>query len=142
MLVYDSWVDSAHYYIESLPLKENERKISKAIFNATIWNVYVPPEIALDLLKNSGNLINHEKAKMEILKYNSLINNYVKYSEFLVAAEHSVDTSMTLLIDRKVLRKFNADVNLNIQKNFYAPFLDDSEIPDTVMLKTYGKAAF
>jgi hypothetical protein len=140
--VYNSWVDSVHNYIDSMPLKGNERKISKAIFNATFWNVYVPPEIALDLLKSSGNLINNKKTKTEILKYNTVLNDYIKYSEFIIGAEHYVDTSMTLLIDRKVLRKFGVELGLNIRTRGYDAFLNNSDIPDTVIFKTYNKSAF
>ena len=80
---HNRWLDSAENEINSLPLKGNDRKITRAIINATNWQVYTPPEVALDILKHSGtfNLIENEKVKTVILTFNADINEYIKYSE-------------------------------------------------------------
>ncbi len=105
---HNAWVDSFNYYIDSLPLKGNERKIGMGIQNATLWSLYQPPEISLYLLKNSGsfNLIENEKVKAEILDYNGVFNNYIKYSEFIASVQHSVDTAAAALITRHDIKTF------------------------------------
>src|ERR1700759_4409184 len=62
---HNRWTDSAYKCIDSITLKGNERKIMMVIFNATDWNTYAPPEIALNVLKDAGafNLIQKEKVK-------------------------------------------------------------------------------
>ncbi|MEO7982471.1 MAG: hypothetical protein ABI688_00185 [Bacteroidota bacterium] len=139
---HSAWVDSSEYYISTLPLEGNERKITKVLINATNWNLYSPPEVALDMLKNSGslNLIKNKKVKEEIIKYNGIINKYITYSEYMLALEHSIDTATTnvftrpacrVLIERAYFRT-NADIGA----------LTDSDIPEIKLFKTYNKAAF
>ena len=139
---HSAWVDSSEYYINTLPLKGNERKITKVLINATNWNLYSPPEVALDILKNSGNLnlIENKRVKEEIIKYNGIINKYITYSEYMLALEHSIDTATTTVITRpacrilieKVYYRTNADIGA----------LTDNDIPEIELFKTYNKAAF
>ena len=135
---FHSWVDSAHYDIDSLPLKGNEGRISKALFNATYWEVYTPPEIALSLMKNPAtfNLIENESVKKEILNYNASINDYIRYGELLTNLQHSVDTSFASLANRVAARKFLDGLTLR------GYFLNDSDVPEKIIFKTYDKAAF
>ena len=135
---FHSWIDSSHYAIDSLPLKGNEKRISKALFNATYWEVYTPPEIALTILQNpiSFSLIKNEIVKKEILNYNISLNDYNKYSEFLSGLQHSIDTSFSSLINREACRKFLDNLTA---RNF---FITDSDIPDSIVFKTSDKSAF
>ena len=139
---HNAWVDSAEYYINSLPLKGNERKITKVLINSTNWNLYSPPEVALNILKNSGsfNLIENKKVKDEIIKYNGIVYKYITYSQFMLGLEHSVDSATTSVITRKALR-------ILIEKVYYRTNADigaitDTDIPEMELLKTYNKAAF
>ena len=139
---HNAWVDSSEYYINSLPLKGNERKITKVLINSTNWNLYSPPEVALNILKNSGgfNLIENNKVKEEIIKYNGIVNKYITYSQFMLGLEHSVDSAMTSVISRKALR-------ILIEKVYYRTNADigainDTDIPEMELLKTYDKAVF
>ena len=135
---YHSWVDSSHNDIDSLTLKGNERRISKALFNATYWEIYTAPEIALTILQNPAtfNLIKNELVKKEILDYNVSINNYIRYGEFVAGLQHSIDTSFVSLMNRQASRKFLDGLSLH---NY---FLNDSEIPNSIIFKTYDKTAF
>jgi hypothetical protein len=136
---YHAWVDSSHLYVDSIPLKGHEKRIAKALFNATFWETYTPPEITLTNLKVSGtlDLIKNEKVKEGILHYNVTVNNFNKYSEFITAVEHSVDTSLTAIIPRDVMRKFLDGLGVN-----NSTFLKDSSLPDTIIFKTYDAMAF
>jgi len=136
--VYHSWVDSSHLYIDSISLSGNERTISKALFNATYWETYTPPEITLTNLKTSGNfdVIRNEKVKESILDYNATVNDFKKYSEFLTSVEHSIDTSLTALISRDIMRKFLDGLSRNNS------FLSDGDLPGKIIFKTYDKTAF
>jgi len=135
---YHSWVDSSHLYTDSVTLSGNEKKIGKALFNATFWETYTPPEIALSSLKTSGSLdlIRNEKVKEGILHYNAKVNDFNKYNEFITGVEHSIDTSLTALISRDAMRKLLDGLSIN---NF---FLTDSLLPDKIIFKTYDKIAF
>ena len=139
---HNAWVDSAEYYINTLPLKGNERKITRVLINATNWNLYSPPEVALDILKNSGsfNLIENKKVKDEIIKYNSIVNKYVSYSQFMLGLEHSVDSGMTSIINRKALRPLIERVYYRTNADIGA--ITDADIPDMELLKTYDKKIF
>src|SRR5579885_547916 len=92
---YHSWIDSSHDEIDSLPLKGNEQRITKALFNSTYWEIYTPPAIAQSILKDPStfNLIKNEQVKTAILNYNANINDYIRYSEFLAGLQHYIDTS-------------------------------------------------
>jgi hypothetical protein len=142
---YNAWVDSLHTDIDKLPLKGNERKITRALFNATVWRTYIPTEMALNQLKSSGNfdLIKNSGAKREILIYDLKINSYMKYSEFVDGVEHSVDTSTMALIDIQISRKLLGALGSNFDKGFSQNgFLDINQIPEPVTFKSYSKAAF
>src|SRR5690349_18256370 len=39
---HSAWVDSLDTYVNALPLKGNEIKITKALINSTNWNLYSP----------------------------------------------------------------------------------------------------
>ena len=135
---YHSWIDSSHYAVDFLPLKGNEKRISKALFNATYWEVYTPPAIALTILQNpsSFNLIKNETVKREILNYNISVNDYNKYSEFLQGLQHSIDTSFASLVNREANRKLLDKLSARLF------FLSDSDIPDSIVFKTYDKSLF
>lgn len=140
---HNDWVDSFNLYVDSLPLKGNERKFSLGIFNASYWNLYQPPEISMYLLKNSGsfNLIENEKVKAAILDYNGMINNYTKYSDFIATVQHSVDTSSTALISRNDLRNFINKVFEHTAKG-ETGFINITDIPAGILLKSYNKNLF
>jgi hypothetical protein len=145
MPAHNQWVDSADMYINMLPLKGNERKVTKAIINATTWWIYTPPEVALDILKSSGNfnLIENEKLKAQILTYNGNINEYIKYSEFVTAVQHRVDTATTSLLSRKLFRQVLAKLYSNMAKNENRDaFITNNDLPDPVVFKTYNKTVF
>src|ERR1700758_1007908 len=113
------------------------------IFNATDWNTYAPPEIALNALKDGGafNLIAKEKVKAEILTLNTHISEYIKYSAFLTEVEHKVDTASTSFIPRHVQRNVVAKLYINNAKNSNG-FVALEDIPADVKFKTYNKAVF
>lgn len=140
---HNRWTDSANKYIGSLPLKGNERKITMAIFNATDWNTYAPPEITLNVLKDAGafNLIEKEKVKAEILTFNTNINEYIKYSAFLTEVKHQVDTAATAFNQRQLQRDVVARLYINNAKNTNG-FVGLGDIPARVKFKTYNKAVF
>jgi len=143
MPAHNRWVDSANKYVDSLALKGNERKIAMAIFNATDWNTYAPPEIALNVIKDAGafNLIEKEKVKAEILIFNTYINEYIKYSGFLTEVEHKADTASTSFIPRQVQRNVVAKLYINNAKNSNG-FVVLNDIPSDVKFKIYNKAVF
>jgi len=143
MPAHNRWTDSAHKYVDSLTLKGNERKITMGIFNATDWNTYAPPEIALNVLKDAGsfNLIGKEKVKAEILTLGTHINEYIKYSAFLTEVEHQVDTASTSFIPRQVQRNVVAKLYINNAKNSNG-FVGYDDIPTDIKFKTYNKAVF
>ncbi|MBS1919752.1 MAG: hypothetical protein JST17_05840 [Bacteroidetes bacterium] len=135
---FHSWIDSSHNEIDSLPLKGNERKICKSLFNSTYWELYTPPAIAQSTLKDpfTFNLIKNEQVKTEMLNYNANLNNFIMYSEFLSGLRHSIDTSFVSLVNRQDIRKLLDRLAIN---NY---FLNDSDIPNSVQFKTYDKAMF
>ncbi len=143
MPAHNRWTDSAHKYVDSLALKGNERKIIMGIFNATDWNTYAPPEIALNVLKDAGsfNLIEKERVKAEILTLGTHINEYIKYSAFLTEVEHEVDTASTSFIPRQVQRNVVAKLYINNAKNSNG-FVEYDDIPADIKFKTYNKAVF
>lgn len=140
---HNAWVDSFNFYIDSFPLKGNERKISMGIQNATFWNLYQPPEISLYLLKNSGsfNLIENEKVKTAILDYNALVNNYIKYSEFIASVQHSVDTAAAGLLTRNDVRIFLIKALEHTRKGEIG-FIGIDDTPAEIKFKTYSKDDF
>lgn len=143
-LIYDftpaihAWVDSAHYDIDSLPLKGNERRIGKALFNVTYWDIYAAPEVAVTIMKNpvAFNLIENEDLKKELLEFNGLVNSYNSYSAFLDGMHHALDTSFASLVNREAGRKYLDGLN----KTLF--FLTDQDLPDSVLFKTYDKNVF
>ena len=136
---HGAWEDSAETYIMSLPIKGNEKKIVKALINATNWNFYSPPQVSLEILKSSGTfaLIRSETIKAEIVNFNGLVNTYANYSQFTLAAEHAVDTATAGIIRRAPLRLLI--VRAYVKTNAEYGSIDDSDIPDMELLKTYDK---
>ena len=139
---HSAWVDTLEAYINSLPLKGNESKITKALINSTNWNLYSPPEVALNILKNSGtfNLVRNEKVKSEIIAYNSIINQYISYSQYMITMEHSIDTATTTVIRRGPLRMLIEKVYARTNAEFGS--IGDSDIPVMDLFKTYDKTVF
>jgi hypothetical protein len=139
---HGAWEDSAEAYVTTLPIKDNEKKITKALINATNWSFYSPPQVALEILKTSGtfNLIQNESIKAEIVNFNSLVNTYVNYSQFTLAAEHAVDTATAGIIRRGPMRLLVARVYVKTDAEFGS--ISDSDMPEMSLLKTYDKSAF
>lgn len=137
-----AWEDSAEKYITSLPIYGNERKLAKALVNATNWNFYSPPQVSFDVIKGSGNfnLIRKEKIKEDIIDLNSLINTYITYSQFVLTTEHSIDTATAGIIPRRDLRLIIAKVYEKTNAQFGS--ITDSDMPPMDSLKTYDKAHF
>ena len=135
---YHSWVDSSHTYVDSLPLKGNERKICRALFNATYWESYTPPSIALTILKNPAtfSLIENEKVKKEILNYNVSIDGYIKYGAFLTTLQHYIDTSFASIVSRTTCRELLSKL---VKRD---NFLDNMDMPDLIIFKTYNIIVF
>jgi hypothetical protein len=139
---HSSREDSAAFYIDNLPIKENERKITLALINATNWNFYSPPQVSLEILKNAGtfNLVKDEHIKAEIVNFNGLINTYSNYSQFTLAAEHAIDTATAGIIRRAPLRSI---INMVYNKtNAQYGSITDSDLPPGSLLKTYNKDRF
>ncbi|MFI5162956.1 MAG: hypothetical protein ACHQHN_16865 [Sphingobacteriales bacterium] len=143
MPAHNRWTDSLNQYVDSLPLKGNERKITMGIYNATDWNTYAPPEITMNVLKDAGafDLIGKERVKAEILNFNTIINEYIKYSAFLTDIEHQADTASMSFITRKVQRIIVAKLYINNAKNSNG-FVGLKDIPADMKFKTYNKALF
>lgn len=139
---HSAWEDSAESYITSLPIQENERKIALAIVNATNWNFYSPPQVSLEILKSSGtyNLIENAAIKDEIISFNSLINTYINYSQFTLAAEHAMDTLAAGIVHRAANRSIVANVYLKTNAQYGS--ITDDDLPTGNLLKTYDKAAY
>ena len=139
---HENWEDSAQLYITSLPIKGNEQKIALAMMNATNWNLYVPPQVSFDIIKSSGyfKFIRNEKVKQEIIKINSAINNYIIYSQFVVATEHVVDTTTAGIIPRRQLQQLIAKSYEKTHGQYGS--IADKDVPEISMFKTYDKARF
>lgn len=140
---HNLWTDSAITLINANNLKGNEKNIFKVITNATAWQLYSTPEIAMNILKNSGyfNLIENTELKKEILAYDVIIKNYSNYSNFISSVQHTVDTSTLSFF------KLN-DVIKSIDKQYQASlkdgqfFISDKDISDSVLFRTYDKTIF
>jgi hypothetical protein len=137
-----AWEDSAELYVSSLSIRGNEQKIAKALVNATNWNFYSPPQVSLDVLKNSGNfnLIRNKKIKEEIINFNSLISTYITYSQFVLSTEHAVDSATAGVIPRSALRVIIAKVYEKTNAQYGS--ITDSDMPLITSLKTYNKERF
>jgi hypothetical protein len=135
---FHSWIDSSHHVLDSLSLVGNERRICKALFNSTYWEIYTPPAITQSILKDPStfHLIKNELVRKEILDYNADINDYLRYSEFLAGFQHSIDTSFAALTERQDARKLLDGLTAH---NY---FLNDSDIPSPLHFKTYDKPVF
>ncbi len=140
---HNRWTDSVNNYISSLSIKGNEQKITMALFNATDWDTYSPPEIALNVLRDASsfNLIEKENVKTEILNLGTRMNEYIKYSVFLIEVEHQVDTGITSFIPRQVQRSVVAKLYINNAKNTNG-FVALDDVPADITFKTYNKAVF
>jgi len=143
MPTHNHWVDSADNYIHTMPIKGNEQNITMALFNATDWDTYAPPEVALNNLKTSGtfDLITNDKVKSEILIFNTRINEYIKYGEFVTGVEHCVDTAIMAILNRKVQRAVIERLYVNNAENRFG-FVVLKDIPNDVKFKTYNKGVF
>jgi len=139
---HEAWEDSAEIYVTSLPIKDNEKKVAKALVNATNWNFYSPPQVALEVLKSSGtfNLLKNETLKAEIISFNELVNIYVNYSQFTLAAEHAMDTATSGIIKRQALRALIAKVYQKTNAQYGS--ITDDDIPAIITLKTYDKNVY
>lgn len=143
MPAHNRWADSAEKDINSLTLEGNERKVTMAIINASNWNTYAPPEMALNVVKDAGafDLVEKEKVKAELLSFSTNINEYIKYSAFLTEVEHHVDTASTSFLSRKDQRILVAKLYLNNAKNSNG-FVTIDDIPADLKFKTYNKTVF
>ena len=143
MPIHNLYADSAITLINENNIKGNEKRVFKIITNATAWKLYTTPEIALNILKNSGafNLIENTGLKTEILEYDAILRNYTNYSNFISSAQHTVDTS--------TLSFFRLKDVINIFPKMYQAslkdgqiFITDRDIPDDIIFKTYDKNVF
>ncbi|HTD97896.1 MAG TPA: hypothetical protein VK668_01350 [Mucilaginibacter sp.] len=143
MPAHNRWADSAEKDINSLTLAGNERRITRAIINASNWNTYAPPEMALNIVKDAGafDLVEKDEVKTHLLSFSTKINEYIKYSAFLTEVEHHVDTASTSFLSRKDQRILVAKLYLNNAKNSNG-FVTMDDIPAEVKFKTYNKAVF
>jgi len=139
---HSAWEDSAETFLTTLPIKENERKITLALVNSTNWNFYSPPQVSLEILKSSGtyNLIEEEKAKAEIINLNNLINTYVNYSQFTLAAEHALDTTVAAIIHMTPLRLIIANVYAKTNAQYGS--ITEKDLPTGNLLMTYDKNVY
>jgi len=139
---HSAWEDSAETFITSLPIQGNERKIALALINATNWNFYSPPQVSLEILKSSGtfNLIEDNDTKTGIIKLNNIINTYINYSQFTLAAEHALDTITAGIIKMAVLRVII--VNVYAKTNAQFGSITDKELPPGDLLTTYDKTVY
>jgi hypothetical protein len=139
---HSAWEDSAETYVNILTIKGNEKQIAKAFMNATNWNFYYPPQVALEMLKNSGtfSIIKNEKVKEEIINFNELVNIYLNYSQFILASEHAMDTATAGIISRADMRILI--VNAYRKTNAQYGSITDSDMPESVRLKTYDKNVY
>ena len=137
------WTDSLIKLVNSSELKGNEQKFFLAIANATVWQIYATPEIALNTLKNSGyfNLLENDELKSEILGYDGIVKSFTNYSNFLSNVQHSVDTS--------TLSLYSLNNGLGVMNNMYLAsikngqlFISDRDIPSGIEFKTYNKNDF
>ncbi len=142
MSEHENWEDSVELYINTLPLRGNEKKIAKAMTNATNWNLYAPPQVAFDVIKSSGNFkfISNEKVKQAIISLNTLINNYIIYSQFVVATEHVVDTTTAGIIPRRAMQKLLAKAYEKTNAQYGS--ISDEDVPEVSEFKTYDKSRF
>lgn len=140
---HNRWTDSAEKDINSLALHGNERRITMAIINASNWNTYAPPEMALNVVKDAGafDLVEKEKVKTQLLSFSTKINEYIKYSAFLTEVEHHVDTASTPILSRKDQRVLVAKLYVNNAKNSNG-FVTIDDIPADIKFKTYNKVVF
>ena len=136
---YESWVDSSHFYVDDFKPKGNERIITRALFNATSWQTFYPPEFANNLIQNSEamNLLKNKSLKSELLNYASLLKHYAEYGKFVINTCQDVDTSFTHL-------SYPKDIRVIIDKLAVSPshFLSINDIPEHLIFKTYEKKEF
>jgi hypothetical protein len=139
---HSAWADSAETFITLLPIEDNSRKIALALINATNWNFYSPPQVSLEILKSSGtyNLIEDENLKAGIINFNSLINTYINYSQFTLAAEHAMDTTTAGLISMPSLRLIIANVYAKTNAQYGS--IADKDLPPGALLTTYDKNVY
>ncbi len=139
---HQAWADSLEAYITSLPIKGNDKIFARALVNATNWNFYSPPQVSLEILKNSGtfSLVKSKEIKSEIINFNGLVNTYVNYSQFVLAAEHAMDTATAGIINRSALRILLEKVYLKTNATYGS--ISESDVPGNCTLKTYDKNAF
>ncbi len=140
---HNFWTDSAITLINANKLKGNEKTIFTIITNATAWQLYSTPEIAMNILKNSGyyNLIENSELKKEILGYDVIIKNYSNYSNFLSSVQHTVDTSsLSFFKYNDVIHILGRQYQASLKDGQF--FITDKDIPDDIILKTYDKAVF
>ncbi len=139
---HSAWEDSAEMFILSLPIKENDRKIALALVNATNWNFYSPPQVSLEILKSSGtfNLIEDEDLKSEIINLNNLINTYINYSQFTLAAQHALDTTTAGMMSMPSLRLIIANVYAKTIAQYGS--ITDKDLPPGTLLTAYDKNVY
>ena len=139
---HSAWEDSAEAFITFLPIKENERKIALALVNSTNWNFYSPPQVSLEILKSSGtyNLIEEEKVKSEIINFNSLINTYINYSQFTLAAEHALDTTVANIIRMSSLRQILPIIYAKTNAQYGS--ITEKDLPPGNLLTTYDRNVY
>ena len=140
---HNLYTDSALNLINTANIKGNEKIFFKTITNATAWNLYATPEIALNIFKNSGlfNLIENTELKTEILKYDAILKSYTNYSNFISTVQHTVDTSTLAFFQLKnIIDIFPKMYRASLKDGQI--FITDRDVPDVETFKTYDKIVF
>jgi hypothetical protein len=139
----NAWMDSSFKYLNSQQIKGNEIKLAVSLFNATVWRVYSPPDMAITEIKTSDNfnLIKNEKVKIAILEFSGGINRYKDHSGIMTNARHAVDTGMVAFFRLKDINQMLNIAYVKLEKSPNAR-LDETDIPSDLTFKTYDKNSF
>ncbi|HEY5124918.1 MAG TPA: hypothetical protein VIK14_14395 [Ignavibacteria bacterium] len=139
----NAWMDSSFNYLSSQEIKGNERKIAVSLFNATVWNIYSPPDMAITELKTSDNfnLIKNEKVKIAILEYGGGINRFKDHSGIMTNARHAVDTGVAAFFRMKDINQMLNTAYVKLEKGSNER-LDENDIPVNLTFKTYDRNSF
>lgn len=139
----NAWMDSSLNYLTSQQIKGNEIKTAVSLFNATVWNVYSPPDMAITEIKTSDNfnLIKKEKVKIAILEYGGEINRYKEHSGIMTNVRHSVDTGVAAFFKMKDILQMLNTAYVKLEKGPNAR-LDENDIPANLEFKTYDRNSF
>ena len=134
----NTWNDSVHYLIENTPIKGNEGIMLQAINNATVWQYYSAPEVALSFTESaeSMNLIESKLLKKQLLEYQRNEKHFQEYLKFIVNTFQQTDTAMLSITNIKTFRNMISKTTAN------ELFISEKNIPDQIVFTTYDKRLF